>query len=147
MPVVLVLMAPLGLAYAIPKARRRTSVAVVAVGHGTTCSRGNRHSGLGPHTQLKNGRDRRNGPLAVQSVQELGHELSEQEILSNTQESSREELDRKLKSVSYEALRFYFDVEGGYLLDDEVIGHKFFPTYTDEDAWAARWSVTKSSRR
>lgn len=40
------------------------------------------------------------------------------------------ELDVNLKKTSYETLRFYFDVEGGYLLDDNVIGHSF-PTYTE----------------
>src|SRR5262249_42771604 len=36
----------------------------------------------------------------------------------------------RLKRISYETLRFYFDVEGGYVLDDDVIGHSF-PTYTE----------------
>jgi signal transduction histidine kinase len=42
----------------------------------------------------------------------------------------REQLDSRLKEISYETLRFYFDVEGGYLFNDEVIGHSF-PTYTE----------------
>ena len=43
---------------------------------------------------------------------------------------SANELDAALKKISYDTLRFYFDVEGGYLLDNDVIGHSF-PTYTE----------------
>ena len=35
-----------------------------------------------------------------------------------------------MEKVSYDVLRSYPDVEGGYLLDDKVIGHSF-PTYTE----------------
>jgi signal transduction histidine kinase len=38
--------------------------------------------------------------------------------------------DAELRPVSYEVLRSYPDVEGGYLLNKEVIGHSF-PTYTE----------------
>lgn len=38
--------------------------------------------------------------------------------------------DLMLRSVSYEILRSYPDVEGGYLVDTSVIGHSF-PTYTE----------------
>ena len=43
---------------------------------------------------------------------------------------SRDALDRALRLVSYEVLRSYPDVEGGYFLDHEPIGHSF-PTYTE----------------
>ena len=38
--------------------------------------------------------------------------------------------DVELRLVSYEVLRSYPDVEGGYLLNKDVIGHSF-PTYTE----------------
>ena len=38
--------------------------------------------------------------------------------------------DRVLKSASYDLLRSYPDVEGGYLLRDQIVGHSF-PTYTE----------------
>jgi signal transduction histidine kinase len=38
--------------------------------------------------------------------------------------------DAELQKVSYEVLSSYPDVEGGYLLDDKVVGHTF-PTYTE----------------
>src|SRR6266511_1776345 len=38
--------------------------------------------------------------------------------------------DRELKNASYEVLRSYPDVEGGYLIDSDVVGHSF-PTYTE----------------
>jgi hypothetical protein len=43
---------------------------------------------------------------------------------------SREALDLELRAVSYEVLRSYPDVEGGYYLDDQPIGHSF-PSYTE----------------
>lgn len=43
---------------------------------------------------------------------------------------SADNLDQELRSVSYEVLRSYPDVEGGYLWNDAVIGHSF-PTYTE----------------
>lgn len=39
-------------------------------------------------------------------------------------------LDRSLKAVSYDVLRSYPDVEGGYYFNDEAVGHTF-PTYTE----------------
>ena len=42
----------------------------------------------------------------------------------------RDRADAELQKVSYEVLRSYPDIEGGYLLDDKVIGHSF-PTYTE----------------
>ncbi len=38
--------------------------------------------------------------------------------------------DQELRQVSYEVLRSYPDVEGGYLWEKDVIGHSF-PTYTE----------------
>jgi signal transduction histidine kinase len=43
---------------------------------------------------------------------------------------SREALDLALRSVSYDVLRSYPDVEGGYYLNDQPIGHSF-PSYTE----------------
>jgi len=42
----------------------------------------------------------------------------------------RENADTALRKISYEVLSSYPDIEGGYLLDDKVIGHSF-PTYTE----------------
>jgi signal transduction histidine kinase len=64
------------------------------------------------------------------AVKELSQELRQSGISPETPHESRDELDVALKKTSYETLRFYFDVEGGYLFDDEVIGHSF-PTYTE----------------
>ncbi|MFN3326370.1 MAG: sensor histidine kinase [Bryobacteraceae bacterium] len=46
---------------------------------------------------------------------------------------SRQALDGLLKAHSYEILRSYHDIEGGYLHNEEVIGHSF-PTYTEPDS-------------
>jgi signal transduction histidine kinase len=43
---------------------------------------------------------------------------------------SVENLDQELKSISYEVLRSYPDIEGGFLWNEAVIGHSF-PTYTE----------------
>ena len=43
---------------------------------------------------------------------------------------SREALDGHLRLVSYEVLTSYPDVEGGYYLDNQPIGHSF-PSYTE----------------
>jgi signal transduction histidine kinase len=43
---------------------------------------------------------------------------------------SREALDAHLRLVSYDVLTSYPDVEGGYFLDDQPIGHSF-PSYTE----------------
>ena len=64
------------------------------------------------------------------AVKELSQELRQSEASSTLSGLERIELDAALKRISYETLRFYFDVEGGYILDDEVIGHSF-PTYTE----------------
>jgi signal transduction histidine kinase len=41
-----------------------------------------------------------------------------------------ENSDAELRRLSYEVLRSYPDIEGGFLWNDEVIGHSF-PTYTE----------------
>jgi len=64
------------------------------------------------------------------AVKELSQELRQSGITPEAPHETRDELDVALKKTSYETLRFYFDVEGGYLFDDEVIGHSF-PTYTE----------------
>ncbi|HXJ41080.1 MAG TPA: ATP-binding protein [Bryobacteraceae bacterium] len=46
------------------------------------------------------------------------------------QSLKRDELDAALRLVSYEVLRSYPDVEGGYYFDDQPIGHSF-PSYTE----------------
>src|SRR5262249_44673722 len=63
------------------------------------------------------------------AVKELSKELAQSDVLAVTV-IPREALDSRLKKISYETLRFYFDVEGGYVLDDDVIGHSF-PTYPE----------------
>jgi signal transduction histidine kinase len=42
----------------------------------------------------------------------------------------RDALDADLRLISYDVLRSYPDVEGGYFLDDQPIGHSF-PSYTE----------------
>src|SRR6185436_13848021 len=42
----------------------------------------------------------------------------------------RDRADAELQKISYEVLSSYPDIEGGYLLDDKIIGHSF-PTYTE----------------
>jgi signal transduction histidine kinase len=49
---------------------------------------------------------------------------------SHQHATSKERADNDLRSVSYDILRSYPDVEGGYLWDEQVIGHSF-PTYTE----------------
>jgi signal transduction histidine kinase len=64
------------------------------------------------------------------AVKELSRELRRSAVSPEAAAASWDELDLALKKISYETLRFYFDVEGGYLLDQDVIGHSF-PTYTE----------------
>jgi signal transduction histidine kinase len=45
-------------------------------------------------------------------------------------ELGTEVADQQLRPVSYEVLRSYPDVEGGYLINEDVVGHSF-PTYTE----------------
>jgi len=64
------------------------------------------------------------------AVKELSQELRPSGVAVDGGGLSPDQLDSRLKQTSYETLRFYFDVEGGYLFDDKVIGHSF-PTYTE----------------
>lgn len=64
------------------------------------------------------------------AVKELSQELHQSGFSSDLTGRTKEEFDVRLKKTSYDTLRFYFDVEGGYLLNDDVIGHSF-PTYTE----------------
>jgi len=63
---------------------------------------------------------------AVQELQQFRQRAS----LSPQEISQRELADAALRKISYEVLSSYPDIEGGYLLDDKVIGHSF-PTYTE----------------
>src|SRR5262249_23422735 len=64
------------------------------------------------------------------SLENAVKELLQDRIRATPSTESRESLDADLKKISYEVLRFYPDVEGGYLVDKDVIGHSF-PTYTE----------------
>jgi signal transduction histidine kinase len=64
------------------------------------------------------------------AVKELVQTGSAWDNRHRQQMPSIEKSDQELKSVSYEVLRSYPDVEGGFLLNDAVIGHSF-PTYTE----------------
>jgi signal transduction histidine kinase len=64
------------------------------------------------------------------AVTELTQEMRQSGVSADSPGLSREELDAALKQTSWDTLRFYFDVEGGYLLDDQILGHSF-PTYTE----------------
>ncbi len=44
--------------------------------------------------------------------------------------TSRPWLDERLEPISYDVLRSYPDIEGGYLWNENVVGHSF-PTYTE----------------
>src|SRR6185436_10495044 len=63
----------------------------------------------------------------VNAVQEL--EQFRQRARLNP-DDPRDRADAELRKVSYEVLSSHPDIEGGYLLDDRVIGHSF-PTYTE----------------
>jgi signal transduction histidine kinase len=64
------------------------------------------------------------------SLENAVKELSQNRLSAAVPGSTPEELDPSLKKISYEVLRFYPDVEGGYLIRDDVVGHSF-PTYTE----------------
>ena len=49
---------------------------------------------------------------------------------SNRKTPFSENSDGELRRLSYEVLRSYPDIEGGFLWNDEVVGHSF-PTYTE----------------
>ncbi len=63
------------------------------------------------------------------AVQEL-QQFRQRARLNPDELSRRGRADADLRKISYEVLSSYPDIEGGYLLDDRVIGHSF-PTYTE----------------
>jgi signal transduction histidine kinase len=63
------------------------------------------------------------------AVQEL-QQFRVRARLNPDQLSKRERADADLREISYEVLSSYPDIEGGYLMDDKVVGHSF-PTYTE----------------
>ena len=56
---------------------------------------------------------------------------------SNRKTPNSENLDGELRRVSYEVLRSYPDIEGGFLWNDEVVGHAFQPTPSQEALFAS----------
>ena len=60
------------------------------------------------------------------------------------QRATREELDGALRLVSYEVLRSYPDVEGGYYLEDQPIGHSF-PSYTEPGSGLKQPSIERNA--
>lgn len=64
------------------------------------------------------------------AVRELGDAAHRWESAYKSRPLLRDRVDQELQPISYEVLRSYPDVEGGYLLNDEVVGHSF-PTYTE----------------
>jgi signal transduction histidine kinase len=64
------------------------------------------------------------------SLENSVKELMQDRMRSAPSAKSIDAVDVELKKISYEVLRFYPDVEGGYLMDEDVIGHSF-PTYTE----------------
>ena len=56
----------------------------------------------------------------------------------------REALDVPLRLVSYEVLASYPDVEGGYYLDDQPIGHSF-PSYTEPGSGLKQPSIERNA--
>jgi signal transduction histidine kinase len=50
--------------------------------------------------------------------------------LQQFRQRASDQADAELRKVSYEVLSSHPDIEGGYLLGDQVIGHSF-PTYTE----------------
>lgn len=66
---------------------------------------------------------------ALKELREAEERWSKQQARAGSN-APREALDTALRLVSYEVLRSYPDIEGGYYLEDEPIGHSF-PTYTE----------------
>src|SRR5262249_36440526 len=64
------------------------------------------------------------------AVSELVQSARNLETSQNDSTLEWDSLDQNLRRVSYEVLRSYPDIEGGYLLNEEVVGHSF-PTYTE----------------
>jgi signal transduction histidine kinase len=63
------------------------------------------------------------------AVQEL-QQFRERARLKPDDLLRRDRADSVLQKISYDVLSSYPDVEGGYLLEDRVVGHSF-PTYTE----------------
>ena len=58
-------------------------------------------------------------------------ELAQSARAGRAQKNSLERtLDGELRRLSYEVLRSYPDIEGGFLRNEDVVGHSF-PTYTE----------------
>ena len=57
---------------------------------------------------------------------------------------SREALDTDLRLISYDVLRSYPDVEGGYYLDEQPIGHSF-PSYTEPGSGLKQPAVERNA--
>src|SRR4029434_1176304 len=64
------------------------------------------------------------------AVKELGQSGRDWESVRQGRPLSRELVDREVRPISYEVLRSSLDVEGGFLLNEDVVGHSF-PPYTD----------------
>jgi hypothetical protein len=67
--------------------------------------------------------------VLTNAVQEL-QQFRERAQLRPEDPARRDRANAELQKISYEVLSSYPDVEGGYLLDDKVVGHSF-PTYTE----------------
>jgi hypothetical protein len=64
------------------------------------------------------------------AVGELAKSGETWQIQNGKESLSSEKADQDLRGKSYEILASYPDVEGGYLWNDDVVGHSF-PTYTE----------------
>ena len=71
------------------------------------------------------------------------NELRQAAAVRNVVPSTADELDKSLKPVSYEVLRSHADIEGGYLWQDQVVGHTF-PTYTEPGSTLGQPDVEKN---
>ncbi len=64
------------------------------------------------------------------AASELGQSSRSWDSVQKGRPLQRDLVDQELRRISYEVLRSYPDVEGGYLLNEDVVGHSF-PTYTE----------------
>ncbi|MFN8007408.1 MAG: ATP-binding protein [Terriglobia bacterium] len=64
------------------------------------------------------------------AVSELEQSVRPEEQTREGLTSNQTYLDQHLRQTSYEVLRSYPDIEGGFLFNEDVIGHSF-PTYTE----------------
>jgi signal transduction histidine kinase len=67
------------------------------------------------------------------AVKELVQSASSWERTRKFSLSDKDTSDQELRRVSYEVLRSYPDIEGGFLWNDNVVGHSF-PTYTEQES-------------